>query len=131
MKRYIAILMSLIWILPLFGCVNDEQKRDKRPHYAVATVNAVGDIYLTDAMMADAKRAEGYDFSSQFEDVILPISYADLTIGNFEGNFIGRDFSLENGFKVLYELLQTTHTLHKFKDSMCLQQLIQNRKSIF
>lgn len=53
-----------------------------------ATLRAVGDIYLTDAMLDAARCSDGsYDFSAQFAGIIPALAEADLTLANFEGNF--------------------------------------------
>ena len=65
---------------------------------SVITVNAVGDIYLTDEMLSDAIKPDGtYDFMSQFSDVYACLSKADLTIGNFEGTFAGEPYGPAGG----------------------------------
>lgn len=121
MKRFIALFLSLLWLMPMLGCSEEESTLEERANHAVATVNAVGDIFLTDAMIADAKQADGsYDFSPQFENVIVELSKADLTVGNMEGNFIGSDFGRENGsypnefaqelHRIGFDLLQTANS---------------------
>ena len=121
MKRFIALFLSLLWVVLLFGCSEEDSTLEERANHAVATVNAVGDIFLTDAMIADARQADGsYDFSHQFENVIVALSQADLTIGNLEGNFIGSEFGRENGsypnefaqelYHIGFDLLQTANS---------------------
>ena len=125
MKRYIAILLCALWMLPLFACAQDDAALENRANYATATVSAVGDIYLTDSMLADAKRPDGsYDFSTQFEDVAVALSQAGITLGNFEGNLIGGDFGAEHGsypdelaeelYKIGFDFLQTANSYSIF-----------------
>lgn len=121
MKRYVALILSLVWLLPLFACANDEPVSETRAEYGTARFHAVGDIFLTDAMLSDAKsQNNGYDFSPQFEDVIVALSKADLTMGNFEGNFVDGDYGRESGsypvelaeelYQIGFDLLQTANS---------------------
>ena len=120
MKRYIAIILILAWLLPLYACSNEGALEKNRPQHAVASVSAVGDIFLTDAMLADAKAVSGYDFTALFENVVVPLSKADVTIGNFEGNLIGKDYGMQNGsypdefaqalYQTGFDILQTANS---------------------
>ncbi len=132
MKRYIALFLSIMWMLPLFACSGEEETMGERPSHGVATVNAVGDIFLTDVMLSDAKRSDGsYQFLSQFENVIVALSQADVTLGNFEGNFIGSDFGNENGSypnelatelsRIGFDILQTANSYSIFNGLSGLQ----------
>ena len=98
-RRSVASLLLLIFIVSLSAC-GESAIKDTRPTegVGVATVSAVGDIYLTDEMLADARRSNGsYDFSAQFEGVCASLAAADLTIGNFEGTFCGTPYGMEAG----------------------------------
>ncbi len=85
----------------------------------VAKLAAVGDIYLTEEMLKDARQTDGtYDFTTQFSGIVSSISEADLAIGNFEGNFAGEPY--DNGSHpdafatalgdVGFDLLQTANS---------------------
>ena len=96
MKRLFAGLLLFLFLLT--GCAKEPVPSAEADGTCVASLSAVGDIYLTDVMLADAKTADGsYDFSAQFADTVVALSQADITIGNFEGNFAGTDFGRENG----------------------------------
>lgn len=98
-RRSVASLLLLIFIVSLSAC-GESAIKDTRPTegVGVATVSAVGDIYLTDEMLADARRSNGsYDFSAQFEGVCASLAAADLTIGNFEGTFCGTPYGMKAG----------------------------------
>lgn len=65
----------------------DEEK--KTPENATFTMAVTGDIMCHNTQYADAKTANGYDFSYVFEDVKKYIQTADLAIGNLETTFTG------------------------------------------
>ena len=56
------------------------------------TIAAVGDIAISDAQLADAMGANGYDFSSCFLGVANLLDDADLTVGNLECVFAGSPY---------------------------------------
>ena len=59
----------------------------------VIHVAAVGDIMISDELLADALQANGsYDFSGSFTAVSGMIAAADLAIGNLELNFCGEPY---------------------------------------
>lgn len=63
----------------------------------VVHVSAVGDILLTQALMADAAQTDGsYNFAPAFAAVATHLSTADLALGNLEGNFCGAPYGAEN-----------------------------------
>ena len=98
-RRSATALLLLIFAFSLFACA-EQSKEETRPTegVGVATVSAVGDIYLTDEMLADARRLNGsYDFAPQFEGVCSSLAAADLTIGNFEGTFCGTPYGKDAG----------------------------------
>ena len=92
-------LLLLFSIVLLFSSCAQEQPIIDAPGKptngtGVATLCAVGDIYLTEAMLTDAQQTNGsYDFSAQLSGVINTISSADIAIGNFEGNFSGEPYA--------------------------------------
>ena len=123
MRRLTIVI--LIIAMSLCACSTDVYEDSVRESRAVATLSAVGDIFLTDAMLADARQPDGsYRFASQFEDVIVPLSQADITFGNFEGNFTGNGFSAENGSypeelaaelsRIGFDFLQTANSFSIF-----------------
>ena len=89
--RHTAILLVMTFFLSLIGCAGQSTLSlpDKPSEgIGVATVCAVGDLFPTDDMLADAKQADGsYDFKPQFANIISDISAADIALGNLEGNF--------------------------------------------
>ena len=100
LHRMTAVAVLLI-ILLLCACGTRQEPVESTQEPAgdsVITVNAVGDIYLTDEMLSDAIKPDGtYDFMSQFSDVYACLSKADLTIGNFEGTFSGEPYGPAEG----------------------------------
>ena len=100
LRRMTAFAVLLILLL-LCGCDGQQTPVETTQEPAgdrVINVNAVGDIYLTDEMLSDAIKPDGtYDFMSQFSDVYACLSKADLTIGNFEGNFSGEPYGPATG----------------------------------
>lgn len=100
-RRGAAALMLLMFLFSLTACgAKEPLPVETRPTegVGVATVSAVGDIYLTDEMLADARRVNGaYDFSPQFEGVCAALAAADVTIGNFEGTFSGAPYGKDAG----------------------------------
>ncbi len=120
LKRIFAVFLLLIFFL--VSCSADVVETTQTDvGSGRATLAAVGDIFLTDDMLKDARQADGsYDFSPQFSALTLPLSEADLTIGNFEGNFIGSDYGNANGsypdeladtlYDIGFDLLQTANS---------------------
>ena len=102
MKRFYYRTLASFLILTIFfslsGCEASEETPPRPEDLTTVTLSAVGDIYLTDAMLSEAKQPDGsYDFSAQFADIFTTTAAADLTIGNFEGNFASAPYSQENG----------------------------------
>ncbi len=84
-------------------------------------ISAVGDIFLSADQIDDARCADGsFNFMAQFSDVYAALSKADITLGNFEGNFAGTPYGTETGsypdeFAVAlndagFDLLQTANS---------------------
>lgn len=121
MKRYFCkrFAACLLLSIVLSGCSGAEEPVTPEDLTTIH-LRAVGDVYLTDAMLADAKQPDGsYDFSAQFADIIPALSSADLTIGNFEGNFTTSGYSQEEAsypdaladtLAVGFDILQTANT---------------------
>ena len=88
MKRTFTIFLALLLVLALPGCSGSPVPGGTPSPVGKATLRAVGDIYLTDAMLDAARCSDGsYDFSAQFAGIIPALAEADLTLANFEGNF--------------------------------------------
>ena len=85
-RRLCAALLLFTLPLCLLACSTEEVPRPKEG-VGVATLSAVGDIYLTHEMLLDAKIPNGYDFSPLFSNIVTSITPADIAIGNFEGTF--------------------------------------------
>ena len=60
--------------------------------YSTVTVAAVGNICISDRLLADARTADGYDFSPCFFGVAKELSDADLTVGDLVCNFAGSPY---------------------------------------
>ena len=99
--RRMTALVVLLTLLLLCACGTRQESVESTHETtddSVITVNAVGDIYLTDEMLSDAIKPDGtYDFMPQFSDVYACLSKADLTIGNFEGTFAGDPYGSAEG----------------------------------
>ena len=98
-RRGAAMLLLSILLFTLSSCGSNVAEEAKPTEgVGVATVSAVGDIYLTDEMLTDARRSNGsYDFSAQLEGVCASLAASDLTIGNFEGTFCGNPYGVSSG----------------------------------
>ncbi len=85
-KRLCSFVLLFIFLLT--GCGGYGANRPTEGE-SVVTLSAVGDIFLTEDMLLDARQPGGaYDFTSQFAPCFAAISAADIAIGNFEGNFV-------------------------------------------
>ncbi len=60
--------------------------------YTSVTIAAVGSISVSDHQLADARTADGYDFSPSFFGAASLLSGADLTVANLECNFAGSPY---------------------------------------
>ena len=104
MKRFFRsrslLILLILFVISLAGCSGDT---DDTPIEALGdsqtvTIAAVGDIFLSDEMLEQAKKPDGsYDFLPAFADVFSAVSDTDLTIGNFEGNFNGSPYGPSYG----------------------------------
>lgn len=66
---------------------------DSPDAYLTATLTAVGDITVDDAIVADARQADGsYDFTNSFLNVAPLLFASDLTVGNLELTFSGEPY---------------------------------------
>lgn len=101
MKRFFsagAVLLLITAILLLLSGCGDDTPIGELSDAQTVTIAAVGDIYLSDEMIMQAKQADGsYDFLPALSDVFSAVSDTDLTIGNFEGNFNGAPYGPSYG----------------------------------
>ena len=104
MKRFFRsrslLILLILFVISLAGCSGDT---DDTPIEALGdsqtvTIAAVGDIFLSDEMIEQAKQPDGsYDFLPAFADVFSAVSDTDLTFGNFEGTFNGSPYGPSYG----------------------------------
>ena len=101
----IAVVMVLIIVLLARSCSTrqqQEQTKDDKNSASdalqqevqdiTATITAVGDIMCYDNQMAAALQADGtYDFAPSFAAIKPYLETANLTVGNLELNFLGKD----------------------------------------
>ena len=67
----------------------EKEEEKKVAENATFTMAVTGDIMCHNTQFADAKTANGYDFSYVFEDIKKYIQTADIAIGNLETTFTG------------------------------------------
>ena len=87
--------------------------------YSSITIAAVGSISISDHQLADARTADGYDFSPSFFGAAALLAGADLTVGDLECNFAGSPYGTatssapaalaENLAGMGFDLLQTAN----------------------
>ena len=92
-KRIFSGLIACCLLLTLLGALSGCRSDSAKKTAAKATMNAVGDIYFTDAQFQAATVNGTTDFSATIADVVPSLPTADLTVGNFEGNFFGDPYS--------------------------------------
>ncbi len=95
MKQSILSKLALL-LLPvmLFLCSCQKSRSDTPDHTGTTTASltAVGDIYLTEDMIAHSRANGGmFDFMPLFSPIVTHTAKADLTIGNLEGTFSNTD----------------------------------------
>ncbi len=122
LRRGAAALLLLIALCLLFACGDPAQTAQDEPDTnTTVRISAVGDIFLTEDQIEDARSADGsFNFMPQFSDVYATLSKSDLTIGNFEGTFAGAPYGVAHGsypdeFAVAlndagFDLLQTANS---------------------
>ena len=95
MKLKLAGKLTLLLLsLSLFlcSCGKSPMEQPKPAGVTTATLSAVGDIFLTEDMLRDARNVSGvYDFMPLFHDIVPVIAKADLTLGTLEGTFANQD----------------------------------------
>ena len=76
------------------------------------TISAVGDIMITDELLADAKQPDGsYNFAESFAAVSGYTLSSDLTIGNLECNFCGAPYAGKPDYRAPESLATTLSTI--------------------
>ncbi len=94
------LILLILFVISLAGCSGgtDDTPIEALGDSQTVTIAAVGDIFLSDEMIEQAKQPDGsYDFLPAFADVFSAVSDTDLTIGNFEGNFNGSPYGPSYG----------------------------------
>ncbi len=87
-------LTILLLLLSLFlcSCGSNPDTPSESVGVTTATISAVGDIFLTEDMLRDARNMSGvYDFMPLFSSVVTEITKADLALGTLEGTFANTD----------------------------------------
>ena len=122
-QRVLAAVLLVIFVLSLIlilrGCRNrrehpelyaksqDPFQVDTEPD-TVVNIAAVGDITITDELLADAKKPDGsYQFAENFAAVSGYTISADFTIGNLECNFCGEPYAGKPDYRAPDALAQT------------------------
>ena len=126
-QRVLAAVLLVIFVLSLIlilrGCRNRREhpelyaKKDTtlqletEPDTTV-TISAVGDIMITDELLADAKQPDGsYNFAESFAAVSGYTLSSDLTIGNLECNFCGAPYAGKPDYRAPESLATTLSTI--------------------
>lgn len=120
-----AALLLLTALCLLFACgdtqLPEHTETTELDANTTVRISAVGDIFLSEDQIEDARCADGsFNFMQQFSDVYAALSKSDLTLGNFEGTFAGAPYGQEYGsypdeFAVAlndagFDLLQTANS---------------------
>ncbi len=131
-KRIWQIILAVLAILAFVGLIaarkradfrNDLIRKEVHNDDHVAKIAVVGDIGITDELVADALQEDGsYDFLPYFMNAAADLYDADLTIGNLELTFSGPGYpygseyanapdSLAATLKMLgFDLVQTANS---------------------
>lgn len=106
-RSAVAALLPVALSCALFGCASsDPAPSETTAEPAVATVCAVGDIRMSDALLESARRSDGsYDFTPLLADATSLIGGADLAIGNLETNFYAEPYGDGSAPEALAEAL--------------------------
>ena len=126
-QRVLVIVLLVIVILSLILILRGCRNRREHPELYVkkdnalelqtepdATVNiaAVGDIMITDDLLADARQPDGsYQFAESFAAVSGYTLSADLAIGNLECNFCGEPYAGKPDYRAPDSLAMTLSTI--------------------
>ena len=100
-RRGLTALLTLIFLFSA-GCssetIVDEDAVNDPANLDIVTIAAVGDIFMSDEVIEQANLHNGsYDFLPTMNGVFAAVSNADLTFGNFEGNFNGSPYGPHHG----------------------------------
>lgn len=77
--------------------ISSKEEPKKEPD-TFATVLSIGDIMVHQPQLTGAKTANGYDFSAFFKKTAKTYQQADLTIGNLELTFGGKEAGSYKGY---------------------------------
>ena len=101
-KRIWQVILTVLAILTFVGLIAARKRADYRNSLEeqeshrddhVATLAVVGDIGITDDLVADALQEDGtYNFLPYFMNAAADLYAADLTIGNLELTFSGAGY---------------------------------------
>ena len=79
MKRFLCGLLAPLFLFAGLLTACGETPAAGSQGYSVATLSAVGDIFLTEEMLADARTAGGdYDFSAQLAEIVPAVAFFDM-----------------------------------------------------
>lgn len=131
-KRVWQVILAILALLVFSGLIAAKKRADARNELArkenhrddhLATLAVVGDIGITDDIVADALQADGtYDFLPYFMNAANDLYNADLTVGNLELTFSGPSYpygaeyanapdSLADTLRMLgFDLVQTANS---------------------
>ena len=87
-----SILSGLLDRRPAAAEAAPEVIEQPKEQYSTVTIAAVGSIGISDHLLSDARKGEGYDFSPCFFGAAKALSDADLTVGNLSCNFAGSPY---------------------------------------
>ena len=88
-----VVLTGAILYLRKLDTPDAEESSNVAGNTATASISAVGDITMSDALVADALQDDGsYDFTSCFLNVASLLCDSDLTVGNLELTFSGSPY---------------------------------------
>lgn len=88
-----AVLAGAVLYLRKLDTPAAEESSGAPENTATASISAVGDITMSDALVADALQDDGsYDFTSCFLNVASLLCDSDLTVGNLELTFSGSPY---------------------------------------
>lgn len=100
MKKLLCGSLCLLLLISLLTACGESLDTDTGLSVETShvTLAAVGDIYLSDEMLEAALQPDGtYDFLPMLSGGFAAVSDADLTVGNFEGNFNGAPYGESSG----------------------------------
>ena len=117
--KFTGRLTLLLLLLSVFlcSCGSNPGVQSETGGVTSATLSAVGDIYLTEDMLRDARTMSGvHDFMPLFTSVITEITKADLALATLEGTFANADVGsypdslAEDLARCGFDILQTANS---------------------